>query len=517
MPSSVDVSPRPERPRQQAASPTRDLLLALPFLVLLYVQLAHHVLWRDELNGLAITWVSPTITSLFWHIHHEGHPWLWYVILWIPSRFTQSVLVLKFVQGIVSTAIILFVALRSPFRRWEKALILAGYLFVFEYTVVARMYGVMLLLFVLYLWRRTQRMDRPIGSAVLLGLMASVDTIGIILSLALILEYAAAVYLRGKPLFTRRTGAIAALIYAAILGFAVWSAKPAKDISWRTTGKPFEDAKNMLHLYEAFLRYTVFPFLPVKSPRSQFFWNPDVHGSPLPYTVPMLVIVAVLYLAFRTRWNLLLMLAATIVAGTLLGHLIYPGSERHFGVVFLAFIAALWIVRAESPSTLLPWPVYVLLGISAASSVWAVIGSWKRPFSYDKAAAEWMVRNNLLQMPFVAEEDTSAISVAEYLHRPVYMIECNCVDTYLLFSSRRDNYKDADAPSRILQAEHYYHDQPLLFMLVHPMKPEEEQGLKQEGFAIEPMASFHDAEQIAENFYFYRLTLKPEQRGDASK
>jgi hypothetical protein len=120
-------------------------------------------------------------------------------------------------------------------------------------------------------------------------------------------------------------------------------------------------------------------------------------------------------------------------------------------------------------------------------------------------------------MPFVAEGDTSAIGVAEYLHRPVYMIECACVDTYLLFSSRRDNYKDADAPARILQAEHYYHDQPLLFMLVYPMKPQEEEGLKREGFEIEPLASFSEAEEVAENFYFYRLTLNPSQAGDVGK
>src|ERR1700761_4401042 len=181
MGSSVEAYTRPQRPRQESPSATRDFLLALPFLALLYIQLAHHVLWRDELNGLAITWASPTIPSLFWHIHHEGHPWLWYVILWVPSRFTQSVLVLKVVQGIVSTAIILFVALRSPFRAGEKALVLAGYFFVFEYTVLARMYGVMLLLLVLYLWRRTMRPGKPIGSAVLLGLMASTDSLGIIL------------------------------------------------------------------------------------------------------------------------------------------------------------------------------------------------------------------------------------------------------------------------------------------------------------------------------------------------
>ncbi len=507
MATSVDVSTRTEKPRRAVGSTTRDLLLALPFLALLYVQLVHHVLWRDELNALGIVWASPTIPSMFWHVHHEGHPWLWYFILWVPSRFSHSVLVLKYVEGIVSTAIILFVALRSPFRPWEKALILAGYFFAFEYTVLSRMYGVMVLAFVIYLYWRTTHRNSPVVSALLLGVMASVDTIGIILSIALMLEYACAMYRTGRLYFSRRTAGLALGVYAAILAFAVWSAKPAKDISWRTTGRPFADAKDMSHLYEAFLRYTVLPFFPVKSPRSHFFWNPWLHGNLLRYSIPMLLVLGLLYWAFRGRWNLLLLLASTIVAGTLLAHLIYPGSERHFGIVFLALVAAAWILRAEQSSALLPWPVYLLLAISALSTVWVVIASWERPFSYDKAAAEWIVRNHLEQMPFVAEEDTSAISVTEYLQRPVYMIECRCVDTYLLFSSRRDHYKDADAPARILQAEHYYHNQPLLFMLVHPMKDDEKTGLEQEGFRIEPLASFDPAEDIAENFYFYRLTL----------
>ena len=82
MAASLDAPKRVQSLRHSWGSATRDLLLALPFVVLLYVQLAHHVMWRDELNGLAIEWASPTIPSLFWHIHHEGHPWLWYAILW---------------------------------------------------------------------------------------------------------------------------------------------------------------------------------------------------------------------------------------------------------------------------------------------------------------------------------------------------------------------------------------------------------------------------------------------------
>jgi hypothetical protein len=334
-----------------------------------------------------------------------------------------------------------------------------------------------------------------------------VDTIGIILSLALILEYAAAMYRSGRLYFSRRTAAIALGIYAAITAFAVWSAKPAKDISWRTTGRPFKDAKDISHLYQAFLRYTVLPFRQVNSPRGHFFWNPDVHGALLRFTFPMLVILALLYWAFRGRWNLLLMLAATIVAGTLLGHLIYPGSERHFGVVFLAFVAAAWIVRAEDPTALLSWPVYLLLGISAASSIWAVRGQWVRPFSNDKAAAEWLLQNHLEDMPLVGNEDTTAVGVAQYLHRSVYMIECSCVDTYLLYSTRRDNYKRAWQAERVLEAAHYYHDQPILFMMVARMTPEEREALEAEGFHIEPLSEFGEAEEISENFYFYRLTL----------
>jgi len=372
------------------------------------------------------------------------------------------------------------------------------------------MYGVMLLMFVVYLRQRTAHPDKPILSAVALGVMASVDTIGIILSFVLLLEYAytALPKRRTSPLFSRRKAISALAVYAAILLFAVWSARPAADISWRTTGRPFADAKDMPHLYEALLRYTIFPFFPVQSPRSHFFWNPLLHYGSLTYTIIMLVTLGVLWMGFRRRRNLLLLLGVTILAGTAFGHLVYAGSERQFGIVFLAFLAGMWIIRAEDTSALLPIPVYILLLISALSGAWATIGSWERPFSYNKAAGQWIVANHLENMPLVGETDTSVIGIAEYLHRPIYQIECACVDTYMLFSSRRDDFNPiSDPPRRILQASHFYHDAPLLYVRAFPLKQDEEDALKQEGFQVQPLASFTGAEELAENFYFFRLTL----------
>jgi hypothetical protein len=483
-------------------------LLATPFIALFYIQLAHHNIWRDELNAFAIAWASPTLASLFHHIHYEGHPWLWYVLLWILAQFTHSLIAFKLLQASIGTAIMLLISLRSPFRRWEKALLLCGYFISFEYTVMIRMYGVVLLLLLLYCWRRTNRPGSPVGSAVLLGLMASTDSMGMLLSGALVLEYAYSAFVqrRSTPLFSARTAARAIAVYAAISAFAVWSARPAKDISWRTTGKLFSHARDLSHLYGAFLRYTIEAFLPVKSPRTGYFWNPQLGRGGPAYAVLFLLVLAALYLALRHHGNLILLVAVTIVAASLFGHLVYMGSTRNYGVTFLAFLAAMWILRCLNPSRLLPSTAYILLVILALSGVWAAIASWRHPFSNGGPAAVWIRAHHLETMPLVGQVDTTIAGLAEHLHRPFYMIECQCQDTYLLFSARRDNYTEQDAPARILEAESFYHGQPLLFADAEPVSPEESAGIENLGLTIKPLAAFTGAEEPTEDIYLYRIT-----------
>jgi hypothetical protein len=499
---------RPDSARWQSGSMLANLLVASVFLLIFYLQLWHHDLWRDEINAFAITWDSPNLPSLFHHIHYEGHPWLWYVILWILSRFTHSIVAMKVLQGCIGTAIILLLSFRSPFRTWEKALILCGYFISFEYTVISRMYGVLLLLLLLYLWQRTNRPANPVAAAILLGLMASTDSTGILLSAALLLEYACAAHAqrRSSPLFSLRSAVSALAVYVAITLVALWSAKPKPDVSVRTTGRVFAFAGQASHLFEAFIRYTVFAFLSVKSPRSDHFWNPELHRGSAIYTLPALLILGMLYLTFRRYRSLLLLMAVSLIGSMLFGHLIYMGYARHYGVNFLAFLAGIWMLRAWHPSLPLPWPAYVLLAISALSGVWAGISVWRRPFTNSRIAADWVRDQHLDQMPLVGVQDTSAVEIAEYLHRPIYMIECSCVDTYLLFSARRDNYTAADAPGRILAAERFYHDVPLLFVAEDPLLPAEQEKLEQEGLRVQPLKSFEGAEEGRENFFFYQLS-----------
>jgi hypothetical protein len=177
-------------------------------------------------------------------------------------------------------------------------------------------------------------------------------------------------------------------------------------------------------------------------------------------------------------------------------------------MVFLAFMAALWIWRHSYPAERLRASAWFLLGVSALSGVIAAAGQWRHPFSNAKATADWIRSNHLDAMPLVGERDTSVVGVAEYLHRPIYMIECNCVDTYLLFSARRDDFTDAEAPQRILRAENFYHGQPLLFVEANPdgVPPSEQAALEALGLRLQPLKSFTGAEEVVENFYLFRIS-----------
>jgi hypothetical protein len=134
-----------------------DLLLVFPFILFFFVQLAHHQMWRDETNAWALAAESRTLGDLTYFARNEAHPFLWYVLLWIVSRATASLIALKFVAAVVGTSNYLVLGLFSPFSRLEKLLLYCSYYIPFEYEVLARMYGVMLLLVLLYLRSRTSR------------------------------------------------------------------------------------------------------------------------------------------------------------------------------------------------------------------------------------------------------------------------------------------------------------------------------------------------------------------------
>jgi hypothetical protein len=483
-----------------------DLLLTLPFLGLFLVQVAHHQMWRDELNAFGIAVASATPRTLFHYVHYEGHPWLWYGLLWLVSKLTVFPVGLKVLEAAIGTGTYLLIGLASPFRWWEKVLLFLNYFVCFEYSVMARMYSLVLLLVLAYLWQASRFPKRVVFSYGILGLMAMCDLTGIVISVALVLQRAVrekgwqdafAGNAEGRRLWAGPG------TYVLLLLLAIWSLWPARDISTRTTEPPFRSAASVRHLWEAVENYTVMPYFPTATANPKTYWDPVVglHRHKAPFALALVLLTY--WLTLRRRPDLLVLVGAALVMMIGFGHLIYMGGMRHFGVTFVAFLAALWFLRSAGEPVSM-W-AYVLLACGAVGGIDVQHEEWQRPFSNAQATAAWLRNHPVGQLPLTGTADTSVAGVAEYLHRPIYMLECQCTSTFLLFSRGRDRFTEADIPVRLAGAAQALKTPDFLFLDTAPLDAEQLRELNQQHLVIEPLAAFQGAEAWPEDFWLYRV------------
>jgi hypothetical protein len=502
----------------QTAAPSRlpfagkALVVVLPFLILFWVNLAHHTMFFDEVNAWGISAASPTLSKLFYYVHYEGHPWLWYFILWFPSRLTHDPVAMKWVEAAFGTAILLIIGLLAPFNLKQRALILGSYFLVWEYTVMCRMYSVMLLLVLLYVVRRVRNPSGVIGNCILLGLAGNTDLTGVLLSSALLVEYAYSSYF-DVPSGDRR-GVVkrwvpGLLVYVALIGLSVATLWPSKQISWQSSGHLGAQAFNRHRIDRSFGDMIAAPWWPVSPEFPHHFWETSVQDARWLYVLVPIVLFAY-WKTFRRNRNLLLLMGVTLALGIVFADVVYEGRPRHWGIAFISFVVGLWLQRAsigvEGRSSRWSQWTYLLLGLSTAAGVLAIIGSWIHPFSRAREAATWVRTSLPPDVVVTGAPDVSFASLAEEMQRPVYFLECQCFDTFKLFARDREDFDQEEIPVRVNRALDLLGRNEILFSFMEPFKAENIQSLQAAGLMVEPVKTFDGADMKSENYYFYRIS-----------
>ena len=109
-----------------------------------------HVIWRDEARALSFAIQGEDWIAMLRGLHGDGHPALWYFLLRSVHGITGRPEALGFVAFAVAATAAFLIVWRSPFPRPLIALILASHFFIYEFSVMARNYGIgMLILFAL--------------------------------------------------------------------------------------------------------------------------------------------------------------------------------------------------------------------------------------------------------------------------------------------------------------------------------------------------------------------------------
>ena len=428
-----------------------------------------HEIWRDEAQSWLIAKVSGSPLELLDWAPREGHPVLWYLCVWVISRFSDNVMAMQLFHAAIAVGSGMLIALAMPRPLWQRGLLMFGYFFVFEYALIARSYGlgVFLILAACALAARRQRPGVMLAIGVLLLLAANTSVHGALLAAALGTGLAVDWLLAGRSAYqgdveaatvARPRAPAAATITAAglcalglLLCYLQISQYPAGERGFRDL-KPAgvlaqavetpTQAQTLISAGEPLVR----GMLPLSSDWSMLFWEKNfvTHGLSLPAQQPILVLTLVVTLALLVAATLCRMAVAAIgwtgLAGlTLFHYLGLLGSMRHMGHYPVVFVMCLWLwdmlaapqgsgrqssSRSRRLASLVGTSALAaILLIHVAAGFMAVRHDIRLPFSTARLAAEAVEREFPPQTLVLIWNDVYCSALPVYLGREVYHVD----------------------------------------------------------------------------------------------
>jgi hypothetical protein len=323
------------------------LLCFLAWLCLVLVSTAHHAFWRDEVRALSLARQGDGVIDMLRAIHGEGHPAIWYLLLRGASAALGASLALPTVSIVIAGAAMLLLVLRSPFRLWVIGLLLLGKFALFEYSVMARNYGISMLCMFLLAEFYPRHRHHGILLGVLLFCLANTNAHSVLLTGAFLVLWVIDLILEQGLRWTPPVRTF--LCNAGIAGLGVVACG-------LTLYPPFNDAA-VRDDHELSLRLLAnavvlpgksFSELVLDLPLRTVGWPPLVHGAVIALTS------AVLYasmLGLLRRPAAFVAALVSLVGFSLFFVVIYPGFYRH-EALWLAFLVMLyWITLARDTAS----------------------------------------------------------------------------------------------------------------------------------------------------------------------
>jgi hypothetical protein len=368
-------APALESSFQARAKVRPDALLyvaGVAYALLVALTIHFHEPWADE----AQSWLlgrDASLTDLWGRLlHYEGTPGLWQTLLHALIRLGLPYAAYNFVAGILGLTAVYLLLRYAPLPLFIRILLPFTYYLCYQYAVVARSYALVAPLLFATAATYTQARRKPALTTVLLCLLAGVSVHGFLISACIWLTLYAPLVLRWGQLQAPERWKLAAcgLVYLCVLGFFMACAWPAKDVA-------FAEHRGLANLV----------------------YLPDVarNAFSVAFTGYWLVSLILIALSWPFLWRgggwLFFLLASGALC--LFGTIVYA-QVWHLGILFLAWLFAIWISAYKAPLTA---PAIVALTVAIGFQCWwtamAVHYDWSHAYSGSLAAARYLRQEGL--------------------------------------------------------------------------------------------------------------------------
>lgn len=434
------------------AGRTEYLLLAGYALVI--STLAHlHTFFRDEMQAWVIVRDAGSLGRVFELLHYEGHPALWYLLLYWPARHGFSPMLMVVLNSICAIGFVALI-LHLHIPRIYKLLLVFSMYFFFDYPVVARTYSLasLLLIGAAVCWLCAK--PRVLCAVLLLTLAIQTHVFAIPVA-AVIAFFGFFVWNNANWRGTLRSPGnwfFAALLCASVVA-AYFTVRLAPDAATPQYGAVHHSLAYNFMLAEGKFWQMVLPVPGNLIPgRLIDLLMPRFQIAPIGSLLSAVLICA-LFFTFKSRQARWFFVTAALLELVAYALTVHAAPLRHYGFIFVAYAIALAVDAASSTSDevepsrigfnlnvltaglLLP---QALLGIVAA------VHSAYTPFSEAKPASDWLKAQQLDQNPMVIEPDIYGSLLLGYLDRgTAYYPACQCFGTYTVWNTSRDDKRNA--------------------------------------------------------------------------
>ena len=327
------------------------LLLFASWLGLVLFLSWHHAVWRDEVRALSLALQGENFFTMLRGIHGEGHPAVWYLLLRGAHTLVARPEVLQIVALIVASAAFLLLLLRSHFSLLVIALVLVGRISIFEYSVIARNYGISMLLLFMVAAFYEQHRDRGLLIGALLFMLANFNAHSVLLVGSFLLFWLVDIATddggvpQSRALKTFLLNAAIAILGVAICLLTIFPTFNDAVLIDRPSDTTFK-----LLLKAISLPTLSFDGLMLHLPQSAMeklsLWTLPHFCLLLNWlSVPIMSLIIIGSTFGLARWPAAFLAAlVALIAFSLFFNLIYPGEFRHQALWVVFLISMYWIM-----------------------------------------------------------------------------------------------------------------------------------------------------------------------------
>ena len=358
----------------------------IPYLILLGVSLFLHELWGDEVHSWNLAKGSQTLSDLFANIRYEGHPPLWYLLLYSLTKITHQPNAMQFLQFAICGLTAYIFLFKTKLRLSYKILILFGYYFLYEYAALSRNYTIgILIAFTICILMDSTTKFKNVYYLTLLFILSNTHFLSLILAISLHGYYF--LYLKNEILSLSKR-----LVYF-FLGLIVLV--PAFYFIWPPTNSNLNTdfwmriwSKDQIFIS---VQAPLKAFCPIPAWWEYHFWNTQflvlIQKTVFifKYINPFLSLFFIslsIYLLYPNKKVVYFFLTNSIL--TLLFALIFPlVTARYVGFIFIGFVIALILTKDTIQlSKLKHILINGLLALQLIGSIIALSKDWRYPFSH---------------------------------------------------------------------------------------------------------------------------------------